>query len=117
MKKNLFVILTVVLMLAFAVPAFAALSDFTVQEKKAPVNAGLVCNPGDCQQACGGDPALCAQGSCDKANCPNYGQGCGNGAACGTGAAAGAACGGGGCSSAAAAGCGGGGCGGGGCGN
>lgn len=114
MKKNLFIILTVVLVLAFAVPAFAALSDgFTVQEKKVPENAGIVCNPGDCQQACGGDPALCAQGGCDKANCPNNGQGCGNGAACGTGAA----CGGGGCSNAAAAGCGGGGCGAGGCGN
>lgn len=109
MKKNLFLILTVVLVLAFAVPAFAALSGFTVQEKKAPENAGIVCNPGDCQQACGGNPALCAQGECDQANCPNYGVGCGNGAACGTGAACGNA--------AAAAGCGGGGCGGGGCSN
>ena len=114
MKKNMFLILTVVLVLAFAVPAFAALSGFTVQEKKAPEKASIVCNPGDCQQACGGNPALCAnQGSCDKANCPNYGQGCDNGAACSTGAA----CGGSGCSNAAAAGCGGGGCSGGGCGN
>lgn len=112
MRKNMFLILTVILVLAFAVPAFAALSGYTVQKQNAPEKAGVVCTPGECQKACGGNPAQCAQGGCNQANCPNYGEGCGNGAACGTGAA----CDGGACANA-AAGCGGGGCGAGGCGS
>ncbi len=88
MNKKLLVVLTVILVLVFAVPAFANLTGLNgAKNQPLASDADFVCGPYAYKQACGGDPAVCAQGGCDQADCPNAGL-CGTGAACDTGSCA-----------------------------